>query len=84
ICNKFVKEGQNCIYNRCFSRFEPTWFEGWIDKLRFSDGIDEVYSSWYAIDFINDIIHSVKYHNQPRLGEELGRRMAMEIPKYGY
>ncbi|MCJ7801963.1 MAG: hypothetical protein MUP82_06360 [Candidatus Marinimicrobia bacterium] len=80
ICNKYVEEGQNCICNRCFSRFEPTWLEVWIDKLRFSDGIDEVYSSWYAIDTINDIIHSVKYHNQPRLGEELDRRMAMEIP----
>ena len=80
ICNKFVEENQNCICSCCFSRFEPTWFEDWIDKLRFSDGIDEVYSSWYAIDTINYIIYNVKYHNQPRLGEELGLRMAMEIP----
>ncbi len=80
ICNKFVEESHNCICKRCFSKFEPTWLEDWIDKLRFSDGIDEVYSSWYAISNINDIIHNIKYHNQPRLGEELGRRMAMEIP----
>jgi len=26
------------------------------------------------------MIHNIKYHNQPRLGEELGRRMAIEIP----
>jgi len=80
ICNKFVEDGQNCICNCCFSRFEPTCLEDWIDKLRFSDGIDEVYFSWYAIDVINDIIHSVKYHNQPRIGQEIGRRMAMDIP----
>ncbi len=80
LCNKFVEESQNCICKYCFSRFEPTWLEDWIDKLRFSEGIDEVYSSWYAIGAINDIIHTVKYHNQPRLGEELGRRMAVEIP----
>jgi len=80
ICNKFVEDSKNCICKICFSRFEPTWLDDWIDKLRFSEGIDEVYSVWYAIDAINDIIHNVKYHNQPRLGEELGRRMAMEIP----
>ncbi|MBU0529996.1 ComF family protein [bacterium] len=80
ICNNYVEESQNCICKRCFSRFEPTWLEDWIDKLRFPEGIDEVYSSWYAIDAVNDIIHNVKYHNQPRLGEELGRRMAAEIP----
>jgi predicted amidophosphoribosyltransferase len=80
VCNRFVEESQNCICKRCFSRFEPTWLEDWIDKLRFSDDIDEVYSSWYAIGTINDIIHNIKYHNQPRLGEELGRRMAIEIP----
>ena len=80
ICNKYVEDSKNCICKIYFSRFEPTWLEDWIDKLRFSEGIDEVYSSWYAIDAINDIIHNVKYHNQPRLGEELGRRMAIEIP----
>ena len=80
ICNKFVKESSNCICKRCFSKFEPTWLEDWIDKLRFSKGIDEVYSAWYAISAINDIIHNIKYHNQPRLGEELGRRIANEIP----
>ena len=80
ICNQFVEESQNCICKRCFSKFEPTWLEDWIDKLRFSDGIDEVYSAWYATGFINDMIHNIKYHNQPRLGEELGRRMAEEIP----
>jgi len=26
------------------------------------------------------MIHNIKYHDQPRLGEELGRRMADEIP----
>lgn len=80
ICNKFVEENQNCICKQCFSKFEPTWLEDWIDKLRFSEGIDEVYSSWYAINTINDMIHNLKYHNQPRLGEELGRRMAIEFP----
>lgn len=80
LCNKYVEENQNCICRYCFSRFEPTWLEDWIDKLRFSEGIDEVYSAWYAISTINDMVHSIKYHNQPRLGEELGRRMATEIP----
>ena len=80
ICNKHVEEDQNCICKYCFSKFEPTWLEDWIDKLRFSDGIDEVYSSWYAFSTINDMIHNIKYHNQPRLGEELGRRIAIEIP----
>jgi ComF family protein len=80
ICNKYVKDSQNCLCKRCFSRFEPTWLEDWVDKLRFSDGIDGIYSAWYATDSINDIIHNIKYHNQPRLGEELGRRMANEIP----
>jgi ComF family protein len=80
ICNKHVEEDQNCICKYCFSKFEPTWLEDWIDKLRFSDGIDEVYSSWYAISTINDIIHNIKYHNQPRLGEELGHKMSIEIP----
>ena len=70
ICNQFVEESKNCICNKCFSIFEPTWLEDWIDKLRFSDGIAEVYSAWYATDFINDMIHNIKYHNQPRLGEE--------------
>ena len=80
ICNQFVEESQNCICKRCFSKFEPTWLEDWIDKLRFSDSIDEVYSAWYATGFINDMVHNIKYHNQPKLGEELGRRMAEEIP----
>lgn len=80
ICNNFVKESRNCLCKRCFSKFEPTWLEDWIDKLRFSEGIDEIYSAWYALGAINDIIHSIKYHNQPRLGEELGRRIANEIP----
>ena len=80
ICNKFVEENQNCICSRCYSKFEPTWLEDWIDKLRFSEGVDEVYSAWYAISTINDIIHNIKYHNQPRLGEELGRSIADEIP----
>lgn len=80
ICNNFVKESRNCLCKRCFSKFEPTWLEDWIDKLRFSDGIDEIYSAWYALGAINDIIHNIKYHNQPRLGEELGRRIANEIP----
>jgi len=80
ICNKLVNERQNCICKPCLSKFEHTWLEDWIDKLRFSDGIEEVYSSWYAFGFMNDIIHSIKYHNQPRLGEELGREMATEIP----
>lgn len=80
ICHKFVEESQNCICSRCYSKFEPTWLEDWIDKLRFSEGVDEVYSAWYAISTINDMIHNIKYHNQPRLGEELGRRMADEIP----
>lgn len=79
ICNNFVKESRNCLCKRCFSKFEPTWLEDWIDKLRFSEGIDEIYSAWYALGAINDIIHSIKYHNQPRLGEELGRRIANEI-----
>lgn len=80
ICNNFVKESRNCLCKRCFSKFEPTWLEDWIDKLRFSDGIDEIYSAWYALGAINDIIHNIKYHNQPRLGEELGRRIVNEIP----
>lgn len=80
ICNNFVKESRNCLCKRCFSKFEPTWLEDWIDKLRFSDGIDEIYSAWYALGAINDIIYNIKYHNQPRLGEELGRRIANEIP----
>ena len=42
ICNKHVEEDQNCICKYCFSKFEPTWLEDWIDKLRFSDGIDDV------------------------------------------
>jgi len=37
ICNKFVEENQNCICKHCFSKFEPTWLEDWIDKLRFSE-----------------------------------------------
>lgn len=80
ICNEYVEDSHNCICKRCFSKFEPTWLEDWIDKLRFSDGIDEIYSAWYALGAINDIIHNIKYHNQPRLGEELGRRIANEIP----
>ena len=80
ICNRMVEQYENCICNRCVVRFTPTWLEDWIDKLRFSDGIDEVYSAWYATGLINDIIHNVKYHNQTRLGEELGRRLAEEIP----
>ena len=46
ICNKYVEDSRNCICKRCFSRFEPTLLEDWIDKLRFSDGINEVYSAW--------------------------------------
>lgn len=80
ICNKYVEDSRDCICKRCFSKFEPTWLEDWIDKLRFSDGIDEVYSGWYATGSINDLVHNIKYHNQPRIGEELGRRMATEIP----
>lgn len=80
ICNKYVEDSRNCLCKQCLSRFEPTWLEDWIDKLRFSDGIDEVYSAWYATGSINDIVHNIKYHNQPRLGEELGRRLANEIP----
>lgn len=80
ICNEYVEDSHNCICKRCFSKFEPTWLEDWIDKLRFSDGIDEIYSAWYTLGAINDIIHNIKYHNQPRLGEELGRRIVNEIP----
>lgn len=80
ICNKYVKESRNCLCKQCFSKFEPTWLEDWIDKLRFSNSIDEVYSAWYAVGSINDMIHNIKYHNQPRFGEELGRRMADEFP----
>jgi len=80
ICGQFVEESKNCICKRCFSKIEPTWLEDWIDKLRFSEGIDEVYSAWYATGAINDMIHNIKYHNQPKLGEELGRRLAEEIP----
>lgn len=80
ICNEYVEDSHNCICKRCFSKFKPTWLEDWIDKLRFSDGIDEIYSAWYALGAINDIIHNIKYHNQPRLGEELGRRIVNEIP----
>ena len=82
-CNKPVIEYQNCICNRCFSTFEPTLLENWIDKLRFSDGVDEVYSAWFTSGFISDIIYNIKYHNQPRLGEELGRRIAAKIPLDG-
>ncbi|MEE8341629.1 MAG: ComF family protein [Candidatus Neomarinimicrobiota bacterium] len=75
-----MDESQKYLCKRCFSTIEPTWLEDWIDKLRFSDGIDEVYSAWYASGIINDLIHNIKYHDQPRLGEELGYRMADEIP----
>ncbi len=75
-----MDESQKYLCKRCFSTIEPTWSEDWIDKLRFSDGIDEVYSAWYASGIISDLIHNIKYHNQPRLGEELGYRMANEIP----
>jgi ComF family protein len=80
ICNKYVQDSRNCLCKRCFSKFEPAWLEDWIDKLRFSDGTDEVYSAWDATSSINDIIHNIKYHNQPRLGEELDRIIAYEIP----
>ena len=80
VCNQYNDDNQNSICKRCFSKFEPTWFEDWIGKLRFSDYIDEVYSAWNATEFINDMIHNIKYHSQPRLGEELGNRIANEIP----
>lgn len=80
ICNQFVEEHNNCIYRRCFSKFEPTWLEDWIDKLRFSEGIDEVYSAWFATGSINDMIYNIKYHNQSKHGMELGRRMSQEFP----
>lgn len=80
VCNLFVAESNNCVCKRCFAKFEPTWLEDWKDKLRFSVGIDEVYSAWFATSSISDIIHSIKYHNQPKLGMELGRRMSQEFP----
>ena len=55
ICHKLVEENNNCICNRYFSKFETTVVENWIDKLRFYDSIDEVYSPWYAINSINNI-----------------------------
>ena len=39
-----------------------------------------MYSAWFTTGSISDIIHSVKYHNQPKLGMELGRRMSQEFP----
>jgi len=80
ICNQLVAENQNCICTRCFSNFKPTGLENWIDNLRIAAGIDAVYSAWFATGSVKDIIYSIKYHNQPRLGEELGRRIAAEIP----
>jgi len=80
VCNQFVEEGNNNICKRCFLKFEPTWLEDWKDKLRISEEIDEVYSAWFATGSINDIIHNIKYHDQPKLGMELGRRMSQEFP----
>ena len=80
ICGSVVKISDNSICNRCFNKLEPTWLEDWKDKLTFSEGIDEVYSAWFTSGSISDIIHNVKYYDQPKLGMELGRRMAQEFP----
>ena len=80
ICNSWIDVDENSICSNCFKKFEPTWLEDWIDKLTFSDGIDEVYSAWFTTGPINDVIHNVKYFDQPKLGRELGRRMAQEFP----
>lgn len=80
VCGKYIEENENNICNHCFASFEQTWLEDWKDKLKISVGIDEVYSAWFTTGVINDMIHNVKYHNQPKLGMELGRRMAQEFP----
>lgn len=80
VCSANVKNGNNSICENCFAIFEPTWLENWRDKLKYSDGIDEVYSAWYTGGVINDLIHNIKYSDQPKLGMELGRRMAQEFP----
>lgn len=80
ICNSFIEGNKNSICGRCFNKIEPTWLEDWKDKLTFSEGIDEVYSAWFTTGSISDIIHNVKYYDQPKLGMELGRRMAQEFP----
>ncbi len=80
VCNCEVGDSDNSVCQKCFAKFEPTWLEDWIDKLAFFEGIDEVYSAWYTTGSINDLIHNVKYHDQPKLGMELGKRMAQEFP----
>ena len=50
-----------------------------INKLRISNGTNEVYSSWFTVSTVNDIIYKIKYINQPRLDKKIGRRIETEI-----
>lgn len=75
VCGVAINKSNNNICELCIAKFPPTGMQNWIDKLRFSEGIDVVFSAWYAQDKLLDIIHNVKYKAQPRLGEELGRKL---------
>ena len=80
VCEKFIKSNENVICGDCSDEFEPTGLGNWIDDLRFRDGIDQVYSIWWANEVMSDIIHKIKYQNQARLGMELGNKMIDCLP----
>ncbi len=63
------------ICEKCIVFLEPTGLGNWIDRVTFSDNIDQAYSCWYFNDQIQQLIHTMKYLDSAKFGAILGSKL---------
>ena len=74
ICGVGLNSGV-IICEKCTAGLEPTELGNWIDRVTFSDYIDQAYCGWYFNDQIQQLIHTMKYLDSAKFGAILGLKL---------
>ena len=58
---------------------QPTKFSNWVQNVTNKNYLDDMRSAWFYNDFLQNLIHSLKYSERANLGFDLGVLLGEEI-----
>lgn len=78
-CKQFVGYREQSICSSCWNRFEEIPKQNKVNELAVNDGIDSAFSMWSFNHGFDNVIHTLKYSDMAKLGNELGARLGKNI-----
>jgi len=79
VCKQFVEQREHSICSSCWNQFEKIPNQNKVKDLLVNDCIDSAFSMWSFNKGFDNVIHTLKYSDMAKLGNELGTQLGQNI-----